>query len=80
MSVRVGQGGQVQLVGVCGVEDAEALLRHLLVDPGVSVDWRQCDAAHTAVVQVIACAGVTPVGPPRGRILIDVVELLLKQR
>lgn len=80
MSVRLSHDGRIELYGVCAVEDAEILLQHLLADPGALVDWRQCSAAHSAVVQVIACAGVVPVGPPMGQILIDVVEPLLKQR
>ena len=65
MTVRRLDDGTVALEGVCPIEDAENLLRHLLERPGCMVDWRTCDGAHTAVIQVLMAVGVAPAGPPR---------------
>jgi hypothetical protein len=46
----------IVLEGVCPVEDAESLQSLLLQHPGAVVDWRACDAAHTAVLQVLLVA------------------------
>lgn len=64
MTVRLSPGGGVELVGVCPSEDAEVLLQHLLRDPAVTVDWRACESAHTAVVQVLMAAQPRLLGPP----------------
>ncbi len=80
MTVDVGAKGDVALIGDCGSEDAEVLLRQLIARPYAAVDWRGCDTAHTAVVQVLLAAGVRPVGPPRGEFLTTMVEPLLRQR
>jgi hypothetical protein len=68
MTVRA-QDGAIRLEGDCPIDDAEALLRALSAAPGASVDWRDCDRAHTAVIQVLMAARPTLVGPPRGETL-----------
>jgi hypothetical protein len=78
MTVRLRQDGVVELSGVCPLEDAERLLAHLSAQPSARVDWRRCEAAHTAVVQVLCLAGVRPEGPPSGEFLSHVVEPALK--
>ena len=47
MTVRLFDGAIV-LEGACPVEDAEPLQSLLLQYPEAAVDWRACDAAHTA--------------------------------
>lgn len=77
MTVALRPDGGVALLGVCGSEDAEILLGHLLRDRSVAVDWLGCDVVHTAVLQVMLAAGVEPAGPPRGRFLAEMIEPLL---
>ena len=77
MTVRLTEGGEIELAGDCPGEEAEALLRHLISAPGATVDWRGCDHAHTAVVQVLMASGARLRGPPRSRFLTQWVEPLL---
>jgi hypothetical protein len=55
--------GAIVLEGVCPVEDAEPLQSLLLQHPGAAVDWRACDAAHTAVLQILLVAHRSMKGP-----------------
>lgn len=64
MTVRTAADGTIELSGDCPLEDAEPLLRLLLSATPAVVDWRQCRAAHTAVIQVLMAAGPTLRGPP----------------
>jgi hypothetical protein len=64
MTVRIAAGGCIELVGPCPSGDAEPLLRLLLANPGAALDWRDCRAAHTAVVQVLMAARPKLLGPP----------------
>jgi hypothetical protein len=73
LTVRLSVDGTIELEGACPSEDAEPLLRHLLAVPGAPVDWRLCDWAHTAVVQVLAVSQAPLRGPPRGAFLRDVI-------
>jgi len=70
----------IKLAGDCPVEDAELLLQYLVANPNARVDWNGCTSAHTAVVQVLLVAGVTPAGEPHSILLRDVVAPLLKKR
>jgi hypothetical protein len=79
MTLRIGAGWEVALVGRCPSEDAEALLRHLCAHPKADVDWRECESAHTAVVQVLIAARLSPKGPPASRFLAKMVAGILKQ-
>ncbi|HEX4269408.1 MAG TPA: hypothetical protein VHY36_16085 [Steroidobacteraceae bacterium] len=64
MTVRLAAGGGIELIGACPSGDAEALLQLLLADPGATVDWRECQGAHTAVVQVLMAVRPKLLGPP----------------
>jgi hypothetical protein len=72
--------GSIRLSGVCALEEAEPLLRHLASAPDAVVDWRLCDRAHSAVIQVLLAGGAVLRGPPRGDFLSRVVEPLLRPR
>jgi hypothetical protein len=67
----------IELEGACSSEDAEILLQHLLEAPKLQVDWRACESAHTAVIQVLMAAKPKLLGPPVGSALRDWVEPLL---
>jgi hypothetical protein len=62
------------LEGQCGVDDAEALLQALLATPAAVVDWRGCEGAHTAVVQVLLAARARVRGPAASVFLSEMVE------
>lgn len=74
MTVRRIDEAAVALEGVCGVEDAETLLQALIATPGAAVDWRACEGAHTAVVQVLLAAKARRIGPAASPFLSDLVE------
>jgi hypothetical protein len=74
MTVRVENDGTIILEGACPIEDAEVLLQHLLASPGAQVDWRTCDSAHTAVIQVLMASAARLIGPPRGGMLRVLIE------
>lgn len=69
MTIHISDDGIIELEGDCASEDAEVLLRHLLANPAATVDWRQCESAHGAVIQVLMAAGPRLLGPPVGRAL-----------
>jgi len=77
MTLRIGGDDAVELIGDCPSEDAEALLRHLCAHPDARVDWRRCESAHTAVVQVLFAGRVRPRGPPASQFLSTYVDPLL---
>jgi hypothetical protein len=79
MTVAISANGAIELQGDCPVEDAEELLQHLLTTPNATVDWRSCDSAHTAVIQVLLVAKSIPVGPPKNSFLRDHVEPQLRR-
>ncbi len=64
MTVTLSGDGVIALHGSCPAEDAETLLRCLADEPGARVDWSACEAAHTAVVQVLLAVQPTVVGSP----------------
>ena len=70
----------VHLSGACPSEDAERLAAHLLADPEATVDWRSCEHAHMAVLQVLLAAGRPVAGPPKSEFLARWVEPLLRSR
>jgi hypothetical protein len=72
--------GTIALSGACEVEDAQTLLEMLIATPGAPVDWRDCEHAHAAVIQVLLAAGIEPRGPPRSDVLRDIVEPAIKAR
>jgi hypothetical protein len=69
MTVHLGEGGEVFLVGDCPVEDADILLQKLLEHPDVALNWSRCTSAHTAVIQVLLAAGRVPAGVPMNAFL-----------
>ncbi len=66
--------GVILLEGNCASGDAEELLQLLLSHPSAGIDWRACDGAHTAVVQVLLAAGRDILGPPRGAVLKSLID------
>ena len=56
MTVAVRDDGVIELAGRCGVDDAEALQRHLLAAPESTVEWTTCEQLHAAVLQVLLVA------------------------
>ncbi|HEX3843833.1 MAG TPA: hypothetical protein VHV80_05695 [Steroidobacteraceae bacterium] len=64
MTVRRGGDDSIELVGACPSTDAEPLLQFLLATPGATVNWRDCQGAHTAVIQVLMAAKPRLRGPP----------------
>jgi hypothetical protein len=69
MTVRADGAGVILLEDDCPAEDAEVLLRLLSLKPASTVDWRACEQAHTAVLQVLLAAHPVILGPPRGSFL-----------
>lgn len=74
MTVRTSTDGSIVLEGVCPSEDADLLVQCLLESPGAPVDWRACEAAHSAVIQVLMAARPTLLGPPAAGDLREWVE------
>ena len=63
MTVRLTAGGKIELIDICGNDEAEPLLQLLLANPGARVDWRACRGAETAVIQVLMAAAPALEGP-----------------
>jgi hypothetical protein len=78
MTVRLTAQGEIVLEGSCSSEDAEILLQHLTTSPAAQVDWRACELAHTAVIQVLMAANPKLLGPPAGSGLRDWVYPILE--
>lgn len=78
MTAILAQPGVIALSGRCPADDAEVLLRLLLDDAEAIVDWRGCEFAHTAVVQVLIAARRALRGPPKESLLAAMVEPALK--
>ena len=72
--------GDIILVGACGDDDAEPLLELLLTHPRAAIDWRDCVAAHTCIVQLLLAAGRPLLGPPKDPFLTRWVEPHLAAR
>lgn len=53
MTVSRRSDGTIELVGTCGLTDAEPLMQQLLADPAATLDWQRCEQCHTAVLQII---------------------------
>ncbi|QJP13250.1 hypothetical protein G3545_06060 [Starkeya sp. ORNL1] len=77
MTVRLHDNAVIVLEGVCQVDEAEQLLRHLQSSPGAGVDWTTCDRAHTAVIQILLDARPAMIGAPKGIFLRKFVAPLL---
>jgi hypothetical protein len=64
MTVLTSAHGTIVLKDSCPSEDAEVLVRHLASNPTADVDLRNCDFAHTAVIQVLLAFKPVLLGPP----------------
>ena len=64
MTIKLSTAGEIELTGICSSEEGEVLLQHLLATPNMMVNWRGCEAAHTAVIQVLMAARPGLLGPP----------------
>lgn len=69
MTVVLHDSGIIRLSGACPVDDVETLLQLLLANPAAEIDWRDCTAAHAAVIQVLLVAMRPLRGPPVGPLL-----------
>jgi hypothetical protein len=49
----------------------------LLSEPRAHIDWSACESAHSAVIQVLLVAKVTPQGSPKSQFLRDHIMPLL---
>jgi len=78
MTVRLSPAGDIALEGVCSVEDAETLQGYLIAHPGAPLDWSECTAAHTAVIQVLLAGRPRLTGSPKSDFLREFVDPLLK--
>jgi hypothetical protein len=77
MTVRLVGDAVIELDGVCSIEDADVLLQHLLTAPLAAIDWRSCDRAHAAVVQLMLVSKAKLIGPPRSEFLRNFIESVL---
>jgi hypothetical protein len=66
MTVRSDSQGVIVLEGICPSEDAETLLQMLTTTVTAQIDLRGCEAAHSAVIQVLMAAKPKLLGPPAG--------------
>jgi hypothetical protein len=78
MTVELREGAVIELSGVCGVDDAEALHRGLLATPDSTVKWDRCERLHTAVLQVLLAAAPRVSGVPTDAFLARHVAPLLR--
>lgn len=78
MTVRFSTDGVIHLEGICGIDDAEHLLRHLLAAPESCVDWHLCEWAHTAIVQILLNFRPPVIGAPNSAFLEQHIEPLLR--
>ena len=69
MTVQLATDGTIVLDGACSIEDAERLHGLLLQNPAARVDWRACEHAHTAIVQILLVARPAIDGPPKSPFL-----------
>jgi hypothetical protein len=69
LTIVLHDAGTIRLIGVCPVDDAETLLQLLLANPTAEIDWRGCESAHAAVIQVLLVAKRPLRGPAAGPLL-----------
>ena len=77
MTIKVSPAGVIELTGICSSEEGEVLLQHLSTAPNKMVDWRGCESAHTAVIQVLMAARPKLLGPPAAVLLEKWVQPVL---
>jgi hypothetical protein len=78
VSVHPASNGTIVLEGSCPDDDAERLLQLLMSTPGAVVDWRLCETAHSAVIQVLLAVRPPLQGPPAGEALARWVAMNLR--
>jgi hypothetical protein len=69
LTVVLNDANTIRLIGACPADDGEVLLQHLLTNPAAEVDWRGCESAHAAVIQVLLVSKRPLRGPPAGQFL-----------
>jgi hypothetical protein len=69
----------IRLIGTCPSNEGEVLLQYLLANPQAEVDWRGCESAHAAVIQVILVSRRPLRGPPAGRFLERLIDPALRR-
>ena len=69
MTVRRIDAFNIVLEGISPVAEAEVLRQLLVSAKTATVDWRACEEAHTAVVQVLLASKVRLRGPPTSALL-----------
>ncbi len=79
MTVAVRDDGVIELTGRCGVDDAEALQRHLLIAPDSTIEWSTCEQLHAAVLQVLLVAKPRIEGVPSSLFLSAHVAPLVRR-
>lgn len=80
MTVVLHDARTIRLIGACPADDGEVLLQHLLANPGAEVDWRGCESAHAAVIQVLLASRRALRGPPADEFLQRFVGPALARR
>jgi hypothetical protein len=80
MTVALRDDGVIVLAGRCGVDDAEALQRHLLTAPESTIEWTTCEQLHAAVLQVLLVAKPRIQGVPSSPFLRAHVAPLLRPK
>lgn len=74
MTVVLHDPNTIRLIGACPADDGEALLQQLLANPTADVDWRGCESAHAAVIQVLLVSKRRLRGPAAGPFLRDFID------
>jgi hypothetical protein len=77
MTIKISPAGNIELMGICSSDEGEVLLQQLLANPNMMVDWCGCEAAHTAVIQVLMAARPKLLGPPAAILLEKWVQPVL---
>jgi hypothetical protein len=80
MTVVLHDKDTIRLIGACPADDSETLLQHLQANPKAGVDWRGCESAHAAVIQVLLVSGRPLQGPPASEFLRQFVGPALDRR
>ena len=79
MTIKAAANGNIQLEGICPIEDAEPFLSLLSANPRAAIDWRGCRQAHSAIIQLLLVIDPARLlGPPAGEILRTLIEPIVK--
>jgi hypothetical protein len=69
VTVRRTGESSIVLEGICPIAEAEVLRQLLVSAKSATVDWRACEWAHTAIVQVLLASKVELRGQPKSAFL-----------